>query len=58
MKFFPDFDGEQMLESINWKNELPGFMQKSRKYITEIIQEDEGVSILKRFGIVFFRTFD
>lgn len=38
MKFFPDFNAENMLKKVNWKNDLPIFMEKARKHINYIIQ--------------------
>jgi len=58
MKIFPDFKAEQIFGSINWKNELDDFVRETKNAVNKIIREDEGIRILRRFGIEFRRTFN
>jgi hypothetical protein len=57
MKIFPDFKAEKIFGSINWKNELDDFVRETRNVVNKTIREDEGIRILRRFGIEFRRTF-
>jgi len=58
MKIFPDFKAEQIFGSINWKNQLNDFVRETKNAVNKIIREDEGIRILRRFGIEFRRTFN
>ena len=57
MKIFPDYKPDSFFGNSNWKNELPAFVEKHKSKIHAIIREDEGIRILRRFGIEFRRTF-
>lgn len=57
MKILPDFKAEKIFGSINWKNELDDFVRETRNVVNKTIREDEGIRILRRFGIEFRRTF-
>jgi hypothetical protein len=57
-KIFPAFNEEEVFTNKNWKNEFPVYMQNCRKTISKVIREDEGIRILKRFGIQFYRTWN
>jgi hypothetical protein len=57
MKIFPEFSKETIFSNMNWKNELPAFVESTRNRINQIVREDEGIRILRRFGIEFRRTF-
>ena len=51
MKIFPEFKIQKIFTGINWKNELGAFIDETKKKINEVIREDEGIRILRRFGI-------
>lgn len=57
LKIFPDFKSEEIFSNKNWKNELTSLIADIRKKVNKIIREDEGIRILRRFGIEFRRTF-
>lgn len=57
LKIFPDFKSEEIFSNLNWKNELTSLIADIRKKVNKIIREDEGIRILRRFGIEFRRTF-
>ena len=57
MRIFPDYKEDSFFSNPNWMNELPAFVDKHKKVIHAIIREDEGIRILRRFGIEFRRTF-